>query len=215
MKVLLTAAALALGISSSASAATLFKVHAEGTATGHLASLGIIYPNPEPITVDATFDLSKGARTTNAAVDRIDGPDFGTGDVDLFSFGSLATTDWGDDYAALNFLDAVTTSTFSFTLLDPTNDRILYLIVNRMGNQFTSLDDLPTGEVCSGANACFGGIVGFDGSTTGNNLEIAWSAVTLSMENTAVPEPSTWALMILGFGAAGTMLRRRIPQTAA
>jgi len=25
----------------------------------------------------------------------------------------------------------------------------------------------------------------------------------------AVPEPSTWAMMILGFGAAGTLLRRR------
>lgn len=27
--------------------------------------------------------------------------------------------------------------------------------------------------------------------------------------NGAVPEPATWAMMILGFGAAGTMLRRR------
>lgn len=30
----------------------------------------------------------------------------------------------------------------------------------------------------------------------------------------AVPEPSTWALMILGFGAAGAILRRRYPRLA-
>ena len=32
---------------------------------------------------------------------------------------------------------------------------------------------------------------------------------TFTPVNGAVPEPATWALMILGFGAAGAMLRRR------
>ena len=31
----------------------------------------------------------------------------------------------------------------------------------------------------------------------------------INFELTAVPEPSTWAMMILGFGAAGSMIRRR------
>lgn len=35
---------------------------------------------------------------------------------------------------------------------------------------------------------------------------IAWD---VAPENLAVPEPSTWALMILGFGSAGVALRRR------
>ena len=34
-------------------------------------------------------------------------------------------------------------------------------------------------------------------------------AVTGTPDPSAVPEPAAWALMILGFGAAGTMLRRR------
>ena len=39
---------------------------------------------------------------------------------------------------------------------------------------------------------------------------------TLNINSVAVPEPATWALMIMGFGGAGAMLRsRRRPATAA
>ena len=31
----------------------------------------------------------------------------------------------------------------------------------------------------------------------------------ISFDTTPVPEPTTWALMIMGFGTAGAMLRRR------
>ena len=54
-----------------------------------------------------------------------------------------------------------------------------------------------TDGVCSGC-----GSVGFDSS--------APSSLTLSDVGAAVvPEPASWALMILGFGAAGSVLRRR------
>ena len=48
----------------------------------------------------------------------------------------------------------------------------------------------------------------------------AWAMDNLSFESSgAVPEPSTWALMLLGFGAVGFMMRRRcathhLPQAA-
>lgn len=39
--------------------------------------------------------------------------------------------------------------------------------------------------------------------------EFTRSSFTYSLVSDAVPEPAGWALMILGFGAAGAMLRRR------
>jgi hypothetical protein len=41
-------------------------------------------------------------------------------------------------------------------------------------------------------------------SSTGNSFEVDNAAGTLA----AVPEPATWAMMILGFGGVGAMLRR-------
>lgn len=41
------------------------------------------------------------------------------------------------------------------------------------------------------------------------SLDFAGLTYTLFSPSGAVPEPATWALMILGFGGAGAMLRRR------
>ena len=46
------------------------------------------------------------------------------------------------------------------------------------------------------------------------NLSLA-SGRNLNIPTDAIPEPSTWAMMILGFGAAGAMLRRRTGQRQA
>jgi hypothetical protein len=43
-------------------------------------------------------------------------------------------------------------------------------------------------------------IVGFDLNSTSNSFE-------LSNIGAAVPEPATWAMMIIGFGAVGSMVR--------
>ncbi len=42
-----------------------------------------------------------------------------------------------------------------------------------------------------------------------NTAIIAGSAITGPLQVGAVPEPGTWAMMLFGFGALGTMLRRR------
>lgn len=44
--------------------------------------------------------------------------------------------------------------------------------------------------------------------TTGGNGSYS-GAISFNAANAAVPEPAAWALMILGFGGTGAMLRRR------
>lgn len=62
------------------------------------------------------------------------------------------------------------------------------------------------------------GFVGFGGRTsadisrltiTGNGFGLRKMSVSDAVPMGAVPEPGAWALMILGFGAAGAQLRRR------
>lgn len=48
-----------------------------------------------------------------------------------------------------------------------------------------------------------------------NNFENVKLDNVLLDSTAAVPEPATWAMMILGFGAAGTMMRRRRAALAA
>ena len=51
-----------------------------------------------------------------------------------------------------------------------------------------------------------------DGSGWYNNSGVSQVTITYTALPTGggvVPEPATWAMMIMGFGAAGAMLRRR------
>ena len=44
---------------------------------------------------------------------------------------------------------------------------------------------------------------------TGIKLESSTNSFEIDNLAVAVPEPATWAMMIVGFGAAGAMIRRR------
>lgn len=62
------------------------------------------------------------------------------------------------------------------------------------------------------ANANSTGIINFGGSaSTNNNIYLSGATLSLNLEQlpsvSSVPEPSTWAMMLIGFGVAGGALR--------
>ncbi|TAJ68498.1 MAG: PEP-CTERM sorting domain-containing protein [Phenylobacterium sp.] len=123
-----------------------------------------------------------------------------------------------------NYLTVVTNGTatltsakglnqFSFYLGSP--DTFNFVTFTKMGGGTITLQGAEIWGAATGDNGNQGWgrrvSYNFDGeavskiefSSTGNSFEFD------SLAGTAVPEPATWAMMIMGFGTAGSMLRRR------
>jgi len=91
-----------------------------------------------------------------------------------------------------------------------------------LDNDVASNDDFPTIGI-SGFSAnllagtsYFAVVTGFDNEDVGAyTLKISGDGRVTEGAPGGVPEPSAWALMILGFGATGTLLRRRQVAVAA
>lgn len=83
------------------------------------------------------------------------------------------------------------------------------LNITLSGGQFTySVGDLSVSTDANGATAIGNVILQGHNTSDGVSYSARWDNLTAS-----VPEPATWALMIMGFGGAGVALRRR--RTAA
>lgn len=105
-------------------------------------------------------------------------------DADSLSNGSVTTQILGNndiDFTSI-FLDGFA---FTQTGFDPSDETWVLSIVNLSAGAHTLTLNGFVGE--TSGDGAYGG-----------NLNIA-----------AVPEPGTWALMIMGFGGAGYMIRRR------
>lgn len=139
----------------------------------------------------------------------------------------------GDTYSFATGLDFISFD-WGFTALSASLDDVTALITltNYAGGSF-SYDPLFVGNDNEGAGGAVQNSarlnwypIGFDPDVDGSyGVELAVSGLeggpkSLSIRvdvgqgyQAAIPEPSAWALMILGFGAAGAALRRR--RTAA
>ena len=113
---------------------------------------------------------------------------------------SLTSGTW-TAVSALDFLPAVLTGTQGA------------LNGNLAANQRSLAATISGLSIASGANFAFRWT---DLNSTGNDhgLAIDNVSITSRLAAGAVPEPATWAMMLLGFGAIGTMLRKRARVTA-
>ena len=81
-----------------------------------------------------------------------------------------------------------------------------------MSGTFTNEQMFDFLIVKAGTNAVLwytGGVTEFDWSLVGFTQNEASHIVIYGGNFTAVPEPATWAMMLMGFGAAGYAMRRR------
>ena len=126
-----------------------------------------------------------------------------SGTIDLSAWEDINSISflWGsvDSFNTLEFLDGTGGVLATFTgsdIFDPAN-----------GSQTDpNLNPLVT-FLLSGSD--IGDFAGLRLNSGTNAFEIDNVSI-----NTAVPEASTWAMMLLGFGAAGFAMRRRRPQLA-
>ena len=139
--------------------------------------------------------------------------------IDLGSVYSLASGDFVDRVTSGGpngaFFGGVTDFTTSFTFQGCADFTCSQLIGMPLSFSKTA-PATPTSPGDFNYTAQLGGLTGryFRYSVTSTNGFVNPGLSALSFQGTAVPEPATWALMLLGFGIIGAGLRRRKSRVA-
>ncbi len=199
---LMLASAAALALPAAANAAVTLGSVTPGTAPYSGPAPTIDFESPPPVTggivsntsVDGVRAQPFGSTGSYWSVGPTDGP---VGILDLSSFGDIANISflWGsvDAYNFIDFLDGEGEVIASFSgtdIFDPAN-----------GSQTDpNLNPLVRFDI-SGEHVS--SLASLRLRSTSNAFE------TDNFTINAVPEPATWALMMLGFGAIGFGMRQR------
>jgi len=166
------------------------------TITGDYAIvLGSSPPTYAAPALDATYYLTVPFDTRPGAATMKFAAFLGNKDVEQFSFY------WGsiDTFNSIQLVNraGIITKTITGPSLPPAT-----------GNQVLPATNRRITFTLTGADQNLGALI-----FTSKNF--AFESDTFAFDVAGVPEPGTWALMILGFGGAGAMLRSRRRQIAA
>lgn len=161
---------------------------------------GTISPGNSPglLTV-GTLDLQAGSTTLMEIVGS--GSSAGTAGTDYDKL--LVIGSGGLDYGGTLTLNFGNLSDFT----DGTTFDLFELTGGHTGS-FTSILTIGTGTY-AGLTLANDGFGVWTSLPLGNNQVLAFTQSTGDLTITAVPEPSTWALAVIGAGAAGWLVRRR------
>jgi len=214
------AAAIALAAAGSASATELL-TSGDFSAGNVGFSSGYAYSPPNGfgnnLWPEGTYDV-----TTNPNLDHPLFSSFGdhtTGEGEMMVINGSGTPDtiiWSEGTNANPLLGAANTAyDFSFFLRSvyPASPAHLQLWINGAAVEGATFQ--ATNDTSAWYQFSYSGVTGAGGlksiSLTNLNLEPSGNDFALDdmhLGGTAVPEPASWALMILGFGGAGALLRR-------
>lgn len=203
--------------------AAVFAVTAAAPASAAVVGMRTTGPAPSVLTLSST-GLSNGATPvatlTGGTVYNGDQPfaDQPVGSVSSF----LAAGPTSGSSATLTFL--VTSNFLSFLWGSP--DTYNTLSINSTTGGVTTTDNFTAAglgfPVTNGAQN-FSQYVRFDGTTAGTRINSVTFSNTPSIDafesanfsiTAPVPEPATWALMLVGFGGIGFAMRRRKSKVA-
>jgi len=212
MRLKMMLASLAAGatmLAAGSADASVLLIHASGTASGYDEYgflLGVYQATYSDVafSLDVSIDLSKGTRSTG----RI-GPIFhdtlqgaGASNPGAFTETIDGKTVTGASKSVFNLAQAVPVGPSQFR-----GDFTMGGIVSGFWVQYAdarlfTYETIPSGNLCIGATTC-------RSLLSSGSIKIEAQLDTFTVTEAPVPEPASWALMILGFGLAGATLRRR------
>jgi len=176
-------------------------------ALGKLNSIVITFTANDEATATATNNNPKGSKSISAKLDSkvvLHGPD-GAG---MHTFGSLTPTETVTDNLA-----AGATTTFGGLLQSSLTDTYTLNPTSPSTKLFNSF--VGTGLYNFVVDATGASIVKGTGNFASSISTEAQGIVTVDYNYTAVPEPATWAVMLVGFGGMGVAMRSRRRQVTA